>query len=183
MLVPLLAASLLAVPACGGSGNPRPAAEPAAPTANLAPIKRYLVGYTSRLTAFTARFREQSQRYYALAQGTGFDRARLWETEAPRVGPLLRTLKRTWVDGNPLYERVEGIVAGTPSLSRYDVIIDAGANAAEDPEAAVPFDLPLGDGRVLRRPGNFYNLTEGALWGTLPGALETVASRPADLDG
>jgi hypothetical protein len=83
------------------------------------------------------------------------------------------------VRGNPLYERVEGIVAGTPSLAAYDVILDAGSSAAEDPASAVPFDLKLPNGKVLRKPGNLYNLTEGMLWGTLP---KLVVGK-ADLDG
>ena len=75
---------------------------------------------------------------------------------------------------------MEGIVAGTPSLAEYDIIIDAGSSKAEDPESAVPFDLELADGRVLEQPGNLYNLTEGMLWGTRP---ELTAPVKADLDG
>jgi hypothetical protein len=75
---------------------------------------------------------------------------------------------------------MEGIVAGTPSLAVYDVILDAGSSAEEDPASAVPFDLQLADGRVLRKPGNLYNLTEGMLWGSLP---QYVARVKADLDG
>jgi hypothetical protein len=70
-------------------------------------------------------------------------------------------------------------VAGTPSLAVYDVILDAGSSAAEDPASAVPFDLRLPNGTVLEKPGNLYNLTEGMLWGTRP---ELVA-RKADIDG
>ncbi len=84
-----------------------------------------------------------------------------------------------WVEGNPYYERVEGIVAGTPSLAAYDVILDAGSSAKEDPASAVPFDLELRNGKVLRKPGNLYNITEGMLWGTRP---DLVAAK-FDLDG
>jgi hypothetical protein len=182
----LLAALVLPlVPACGGD-DPEPEAQPATTAAgeiDLAPIKNYLLGYTGRLTGFTDDFRRQAEQYYALAEKAGFDDEKLWAADAAKVQPLLNTLKQTWVEGNPLYERVEGIVAGTPSLAEYDVIIDAGSSAAEDPESAVPFDLKLGDGKVLRKPGNFYNLTEGALWGTLPPALADVAGTPADVDG
>ena len=61
----------------------------------------------------------------------------------------------------------------------YDVILDAGSSAKEDPASAVPFDLKLPNGKVLRKPGNLYNLTEGMLWGTRP---ELVGGK-ADLDG
>jgi hypothetical protein len=93
-------------------------------------------------------------------------------------------MKADWIEGNPYYERMEGIVAGTPSLAEYDVILDAGSSAAEDPSSAVPFDLTLPDGRELPQPGNLYNLTEGALWGTLPDELAAeVPGTPVDLDG
>ena len=42
------------------------------------------------------------------------------------VNEVKRTLARAraaWIRGNPYYERVEGVVAGTPSLARYDVIL------------------------------------------------------------
>ena len=73
---------------------------------------------------------------------------------------------------------MEGIVAGTPSLAEYDIIIDAGSSKAEDPESAVPFDLELADGRVLEQPGNLYNLTEGMLWGTRPELTAAGEGRP-----
>jgi len=46
----------------------------------------------------------------------------------------------------------------------------------------MPFDLTLPDGTVFKQPGAFYNITEGALWGTdkqfvAPGDVQ------ADLDG
>ncbi len=59
------------------------------------------------------------------------------------------------------------------------MILDAGSSAKEDPASAVPFDLKLPNGKVLRKPGNLFNLTEGMLWGTRP---ELVGAK-ADLDG
>jgi hypothetical protein len=52
-----------------------------------------------------------------------------------------------------------------PELSDFDVIIDAGADGS-DPENAVPFDVEVEDGRVLKQPGNFFFLTETSLFGT-----------------
>ena len=97
------------------------------------------------------------------------------------IAPILARSKALWIEGNPYYERVEGVVAGTPSLAVYDVILDAGSSAKEDPASAVPFDLRLADGRVLRKPGNLFNLTEGMLWGTRP--EYTAKGVRADLDG
>jgi len=152
-------------------------ASAATPGANLAPVKAYLLDHTTNLRAFTKQLDAVANRYYAAAKRSGFAYDRLARDKAVRAD-LVRA-KDVWTKGNPIYERVEGIVAGTPSLAVYDVILDAGSSAKEDPASAVPFDLRLPNGTVLRKPGNLYNLTEGMLWGSLP-AL--VAAR-ADLDG
>ncbi len=102
-----------------------------------------------------------------LAKANDFDYADALGVASTSPSPRISSgRKALWVQGNPYYERVEGIVAGTPSLAVYDVILDAGSSAAEDPESAVPFDLRLPNGKVLQKPGNLYNLTEGMLWGT-----------------
>jgi hypothetical protein len=154
----------------------------AAPRAELGAVRAYLLQHTALLTGFAAELAADARRYYELAEAAGFDHQTLWAAHGEETGALVEKMKADWIAGNPYYERVEGIVAGTPSLSEYDVILDAGASAAEDPESAVPFDLSLPDGRVLEQPGNLYNLTEGALWGTVPDALG-VPSTPVDLDG
>ena len=158
-------------------------AAPASPTqrANLAPTKSYLLKHTTKLRGFTTQFKAQADRYFALATATDFDYATLWQTQRSAITPILARSKTLWIDGNPYYERVEGVVAGTPSLAVYDVILDAGSSAKEDPASAVPFDLKLADGRVLRKPGNLFNLTEGMLWGTRP--EYTAKGVKADLDG
>jgi hypothetical protein len=164
-----------------GVGTSAAAPSASVQKANLAPTKTFLLKHTAKLRGFTTSFRAQANRYFALAKGANFDYAALWETERAAVVPVLRRSKALWIEGNPYYERVEGVVAGTPSLAVYDVILDAGSSAKEDPASAVPFDLKLADGRVLRKPGNLFNLTEGMLWGTLP--QYTARGVKADLDG
>src|SRR5262245_13251466 len=186
-LVTLLATAIgaAALAGCGGSdeqSTPDPsAAQQPVTQAQLDGVKDYLLTHTRRLQGFTAEFKTDAEAYHELARKAGFDYGALWNQSSAAVRPLLDGLKANWIQGNPYYERMEGIVAGTPSLSRYDVILDAGSSAAEDPESAVPFDLTLPNGKVLKQPGNLYNLTEGSLWGTLPGTLP--AGTPADLDG
>jgi hypothetical protein len=149
------------------------------PGVQLQPVKSYLLQHTAQITRFTGQFDADAAAYDRLAKASGYNYARLWREQQKPVSALVNRLKRKWVDGNPLYERVEGIVAGTPSLSLYDVIIDAGSSAKEDPASAVPFSLRLADGRTLKQPGNFYNLTEGMLWGTRP----EFTKRKVDLNG
>jgi hypothetical protein len=186
----------LSLAACGGNedgagdastGATLAATTAAAETASAADldgVKSYLLEHTGLLVGFTSGFAADAKSYYDLAEAANFDYEQLWADQQAEVAPLLEQMKEDWIEGNPYYERMEGVVAGTPSLAEYDVIIDAGSSAAEDPASAVPFDLDLADGRTLEQPGNFYNLTEGALWNTLPDDLAAeVGGVPTDLDG
>ena len=155
---------------------------PALPSGvDLDGVKSYLTDHTEQLAGATAEFDALAAEYDALAKGVDYDHdAAADRARARRSSRILADAKERWTEANPYYEQVEGIVAGTPSLAEYDVILDAGSSKAEDPESAVPFDLKLSDGRTLEQPGNLFNLTEGMLWGTLP---ELTAKAEADLDG
>lgn len=148
---------------------------------DLSQIKRYLVDQTSALKESTAALAAAAERYYVLAEAHDFDYAALWQEEPSAVVETLQAAQAVWMEASPGYEKMEGIVAGTPSLAHFDVVLDAGAGGAEDPENAAPFDLTLPDGRVLPRPGNLFGVTESTLWGTEP--EYTVADVAADWDG
>ena len=147
---------------------------------NLSGIKNYLLGKTDRLVAETAELGRLSERYYALAEAENFDYAALWRAQRGEVTKLVADTREVWTAASPLYEQVEGIVAGTPSLAQFDVDLDAGASAEEDPQNAVSFDVALPDGRVLARPGNLFGVTESTLWGTFESFSSGVE---ADLNG
>jgi hypothetical protein len=182
------ALAVAALAACGGDDGSAgeetisaPTTTETRPSADLSGVKDYILEHSGLLMGFTADFKEDAQAYHDLAEAAGFDYVALWNETGDEVATLLEHMKADWIAGNPYYERMEGPVAGTPSLAEYDVILDAGSSAAEDPESAVPFDLTLSDGRTVEQPGNLFNLTEGALWGTVPEGLPQ--STPADLDG
>jgi hypothetical protein len=185
---------LLAVAACG---QPQPSASPPTPhpppttgpiasaggdtQADLSAIKTYLLDQVATLKQHTAALKEASDRYYDLARGTNFDYARLWSERPDEVREVMEAARAAWIAASPGYERIEGIVAGVPTLANYDLILDAGSSAEEDPENAVPFDLTLPDGRVLPKPGNLFGVTESALWGTF--AEYTATGIQPDLNG
>jgi hypothetical protein len=148
--------------------------------ADLGGIKTYLLGKIITLKSSSADLKSDSDRYYELAQAAGFDYAALWADDSIEAAQALRDAKSAWMAASPLYEQIEGIVAGVPSLSEYDVILDAGASAEDDPENAVPFDLTLPDGRVFPQPGNLFSVLETTLWGTQPAYV--IAGVEADLD-
>jgi hypothetical protein len=107
---------------------------------------------------------DAAQQYYTLAQTANFDYTVL--SEQPEAAEAVLSAQAAWVVASPLYEQIEGVVAAVPSLSEYNVILDAGVLGEEDPENGVPFDLTLPDGTVMERPSNLFGLLEATLWGT-----------------
>jgi hypothetical protein len=168
---------VLLASACAPAATAIP--EESGTTTDLSGIKTYLLDKSSGLTSSSKSLKEASDKYYALAEAAGFDYAALWESNPAEVSAALNDAKSAWVAASPLYEQMEGIVAGTPSLAEYDVILDAGVSGEEDPENAVPFDLTLPDGRVLPKPGNLFGVLESTLWGTY---ADYTTGIEADLD-
>jgi len=172
----LTACTAPAVPASSNSST----ASAAAPQSDLTGIKTYLLEKTTTLRETTATLHDLGDRYYKLAEAANFDYATLWQTSPEETKTTILDARAAWMKASPLYEQMEGIVAGTPSLAAFDVILDAGASGAEDPENAVPFDLTLPDGRVLPKPGNLFGVLESTLWGTY--ADFTAAGVQPDFD-
>lgn len=184
----LLAMPLIfALGACGGTTATPPASAPTTPaattasTADLTAVKTYLTTKADELSAASATLQQASDRYYALAQAANFDYAALWRNQQAEVKQVLGDARAAWQKASPLYEQMEGIVAGVPTLADYDVILDAGASGAEGGDNVVPFDLTLADGRVLAKPGNLFGVTESTLWGT--DDTYTAPGVVADFDG
>jgi hypothetical protein len=180
LLVALVAVAALA--GCGGDETKTTSApqQPAAAATDLSPVKDYLLDHTSRLQGDTAKLAAQADAYYKLAESVDFDYARLMAGHRDEVAAMVKQMQDTYIDANPAYEEMEGVVAGVPSLADYDVIIDAGGDKS-DPENAVPFSVKTPAGRTFEQPGNFFLLVETALWGTEP-KFAAKGVEP-DLDG
>jgi hypothetical protein len=148
--------------------------------ADLDAIKTYTLDKAAELQAAAADLLGAAQAYYDLAAAAEFDYEALWAAEPEAVSDAILAAKDAWIAASPLYEQMEGIVAGVPVLSVYDVILDAGVSAEEDPESATPYDLTLPDGTVLEQPGNVFGLLESTLWGT---RAEFSSGLEADIDG
>jgi hypothetical protein len=177
----LFTCAALALTACGGddsseSSEKTPAASKQAGT-DLAAIKTYLTDHSQRLAGDIATLKENAQQYHDLAEQSDFDTKKMLAENQEQVAKLLGDAKKTYVDANPAYEEMEGVVAGVPSLADYDVIIDAGSDGS-DPESAVPFSIKTEDGKTYKQPGNLFFLTESSLYGTEP-----KWSTKADVDG
>ena len=165
--VVIAALALLAFAGCGEDESEPAATQPAAKDGtDLSGIRDYLTGHTDALTAQTTILKENGQAYYDLAKESGFDYQAMLRENPDEVEQLLTESKDAFRKANPAYEEMEGIVAGVPRLAEYDVILDAGSSAADDPESAVPFSLELPNGKRLKQPGNFFFLVETSLFGT-----------------
>ena len=146
-------------------------------------IKSYLLQRSQTLVDELKAERKRSERYYALARASNFDYGRMWRRHRAEVSRLLLASKPSFDRAHRAYEEEEGIIAGVPSLAQFDVVMDSGTSAADDPKTAVPFDLRLPDGRVFESPGNYFHaLLEPTLYGTDPRFVAKGTSR-VDLDG
>jgi hypothetical protein len=167
--------SLMALAACGSPAAPAtpatsetnaPTAQSNPPQADLAAIKTYLIDKGDELRTSTAALKTLADRYYDLAHAAKFDYAALWSSEKDEVVRLVQDARAAWMTASPLYEQMEGIVAGTPSLAEYDVVLDAGASKEDGGDNVALYNLNLPDGRTIEKPGNLFGVNESALWGT-----------------
>lgn len=141
-------------------------AQESATEADLDSVKVYLLEKTAELSEATGALLIPATEYLALAEAAGFDYAAITENEDAIAA--LNEAREAWIVASPLYEQMEGIVAGVPTLAQYDVNLDAGVSGEEDPENGVTYDLTLADGRTIARPGNAFGVLESTLWGTRP---------------
>jgi hypothetical protein len=173
-------AAVTVLAGCGGDDNESATAPKPQVATDLAPVKDYLLDHTSRLQGDTSKLATQAGAYYQFAKAVNFDYGKLLATRRDELARMVKDMQDTYIDANPAYEEMEGVVAGVPSLADYDVIIDAGSDKS-DPENAVPFSVKTPAGRTFEQPGNFFTLTETALWGTEP-QFAAKGVKP-DLDG
>jgi hypothetical protein len=155
------------------------AAQEAETSIDLSGIKLYAQENASLMKDGTSTFLADVQAYYDLVASYDFDYEVAWEADSAALTELLMQARESWFVASVQYELNEGIVAGTPSLSYFDALLDAGPSRADDPETALDWTLELPDGTVLDSPGNLFSLSEPALYGTIPGFV----ALDVDLDG
>ena len=142
-------------------------------------VKAYMVEHGARMLENSKKLSHAAEEYYEEAEEHHFKYPYLWKKYRQEIVGWTDEMKKAWLASHNNYEEVEGIVAGIPSLAKYDLIIDAG-NPGTEKEDVAPYDLKLPDGKVLKRPGNlFHGLLEPALWGT----KKEYVGMEADLNG
>jgi len=140
---------------------------------DLSGIQAFVVGKSTDVNKGALALQKDSTTFYELAKAANFDYSALWKNKKEDVIKLLQSAQKSWMAISPLYEQMEGIVAGVPSLSKYDVILDAGEKGLTE------YDVKLPDGKTLAKPGNLFGLLEMTLWGTAP---DYITKEKVDFD-
>jgi hypothetical protein len=153
-----------------------------ADSSQFAALRSYVDEHTAALEQHTKELDAAADDYLALVESVNGDYAKLATAKATETQEVLGRAREAWQLANPSYEEMEGVIAGTPSLAKYDVSIDAGAPVKEDPENAVDFDVKVDADRTLGQPGNYFLLSEATLYGTEP-EWSTEQSFDVDADG
>ena len=188
-LVLILTCSL-GLSACGGSPSVSPPTAvpiaPSAPAADVAGVKldglkQYLLDNGKNdLQAGANTLKTNVDQYYAAVKAANFDYRAAWGNGAT-LRPLVLNMRTAFNQAHTGYENVEGIVAGVPSLSQFDTILDAGTRGSEGGDNVADYRITLPDGTSLDKPGNhFHHLLEPMLYGTDPAATKLA---DVDVDG
>ena len=173
-----------AAPAPTAASEPTAAAAPttAATSASLDSVKSYLQeNANTLLKAGADKLKANADAYYDLVKAANFDYKQAWG-DGSTIRPLFADMREQFNTAHTGYENIEGIVAGVPSLSKFDTILDAGASGAEGGDNIADFTLTLPDGSTLDKPGNlFHVLLEPMIYGSDPAQSKFTAD--IDNDG
>ena len=82
-----------------------------------------MTGKAAELTASTGALSSLGQQYFELAQGVNFDYATLWVDHGSEAQGIIEEARQAWMTASPLYEQMEGIVAGTPVTTELEVAV------------------------------------------------------------
>ena len=163
-----LALACVAAPVTAGCGDDDDASSSSASTAATTPargqfadVKTYLLGHTGPLAQQSADLaarppipRARRVGRLRLRGDCSTSSARTWASRSPRCrtpGARPTRTTRRWRASSP----------ACPELADYDVIIDAGSDAVRPGERRAVRHQDA-DGRVFKKPGNFFFLTETA---------------------
>lgn len=145
----------------------------------LAQVKAFALEHNLALVASSEHLHEAVLNYAGIIEAHGGDYTAAWAADGPKLAGTVAAIRTRWLAASNEYETIEGIVAGIPSLVKYDLILDAGNPGGEEEDVA-PYDLTLPDGTVLTRPGSlFHTITEPLFWG----ADKAHVRAEVDLDG
>jgi Imelysin len=147
-------------------------------------VKGYLLEALTKIEHASDEFLTNALAYQKLIDANGGDPGRAF-AQSPEEGlRLVAALRENYKAMDSFgYETIEGIVAGVPKLSDFDVYLDAGVpkDQAGSGTPVAPVVLALPDGSKIDREGCLFTyLIEPMLWGS---NKKLVVSADLDRDG
>ena len=132
-------------------------------------VKTYLLSVVADVQNAVKDFKTAADAYAKLVAANGNDAAAAAKAQPAEVAKLITQLRDAYqrIDSYG-YEYVEGIVAGVPSLSKYDQLLDAGIPASKTaaPDKVADVKITSADHSVDRE-GSLNNfLIEPTVFGT-----------------
>jgi hypothetical protein len=156
-------------------------AEPANSLPGSNDVKGYLLGALTKMQQASDEFLANAIAYQKLVDTNGGDPAKAFAQLPDEAMRLVAALRENYKAMDSFgYETIEGIVAGVPKLSDFDVYLDAGVpkDQAGSGTPVAPVVLALPDGSKVDREGCLFTyLIEPMLWGSNKKLVV-----PADLD-
>ncbi|MEY2561852.1 MAG: hypothetical protein QOH88_45 [Verrucomicrobiota bacterium] len=153
-----------------------------APPVGSNDVKGYLLGALTKMEQAAGEFLANAESYRKLIDANERDPAKAFAHSANEVTRLVAALRENYKAMDSFgYETIEGIVAGVPKLSDFDVYLDAGVpqDQAGGGTPVAPVTLQLPDNSKIDREGSLFTyLIEPMLWGS-----NTRLVVPVDLDG
>jgi hypothetical protein len=133
-------------------------------------VKGYLRGTLTKMVQASDEFVVNAAGYQKLVDANGGDPAKAFAQSPDEVTKLVAVLRENYKAMDSFgYETIEGIVAGVPKLSDFDVYLDAGVpqDQAGSGTPVAPVILTLPDGSKIDREGCLFTyLIEPMLWGS-----------------
>jgi Imelysin len=133
-------------------------------------VKGYLLGALTKMEQASDEFVANTIAFQKLVDANGGDSAKAFAQSPDEVVRLVAALRENYKAMDSFgYETIEGIVAGVPKLSDFDVYLDAGVpkDQAGGGTPVAPVILTLSDGSKIDREGCLFTyLIEPMLWGS-----------------
>lgn len=133
-------------------------------------VKSYLLTALGKMETAANEFVADAAAYDSLVKARGGNVAEAFKTSPAEITHLVEALREEYKAMDSFgYETIEGIVAGVPSLSEFDVYLDSGVPQDQagggTPVAPVVLALPTGD-KIDHAGCLFTYLIEPMLWGS-----------------
>jgi hypothetical protein len=144
-------------------------------------VKGYLLEALAKIEKASEEFLANAIAWQKLVDANGGDPIKAFAQSPDEVMGLVTALRENYKTMDSFgYETIEGIVAGVPKLSDFDVYLDAGVpkDQAGGGTPVAPVVLALPDGSRIDREGCLFTyLIEPMLWGS-----NKKLAVPVDLD-